>query len=233
MEPLEQTTTREQPSDEARDRSDAPSAPMFSDAIPTPLGLHGLIAPPPQRAHSALDVVAPVLAILVAPLGFLTAIVAAVLSSRRRGYVNGMAKGAVVVSLILSLIGAAGGVAAGIALQRQAHEDALRASSAAMCTILAQKPGVLTDAAFGWPAVDSTIPAYVTAVSDYEAWWTTVAAAAPKQMKAQAQNVLTAAHGAAERIRASRVVDHDRDYSELRAVATASTLPAWVTTYCG
>jgi len=232
MEPLEQTATREQSGDAARAASAVPSTPMFPDAVPIPLGLHGLVVPPPQRAHSALDVVALVLAILVAPLGFLTGIVAAILSSRRRGYVNGMAKAAIVISLIFSLIGAAGGVVAGIALQRQAHEDALRASSAEMCTVLAQKPGVLTDAAFGWPAVDSTIPAYVTAVSDYEAWWTTVAASAPKQITAQAQNVVTAAHAAGERILASRVVDHDRDYGELRSVAAASTLPAWVATYC-
>ena len=233
MEPLDQTATRERAAYESRAHNDAQSAATFPDAIAAPLGLHGLVAPPAQRGHAVLDVVALVLAILVAPLGFIAGVVAAILSFRRRGYVNGMAKAAIVVSLILSIIGAAGGVLVGIALQRQAHEDALRSSSAAMCTVLAQRPGVLTDAAFGWPAVDSSIPAYVTAVSDYETWWTSVAASAPKQVKAQAQNVVATAHAAAERMTASRVVDHDRDYGELRSIATASTLPAWAATYCG
>jgi len=232
MEPLEQTAPREQPNDPAHDDASTGGAPMFPDGVPTPLGLTGLIAPKQQRAHSALDVVALVLAVLIAPLGFVTGIVAAILSFRSRGYVDGLAKAAIVVSLILSLIGAAGGVVAGVSLQRQAREDGLRSSSAAMCTIIEQKPGVLTDAAFGWPAVDSTIPAYVAAVADYETWWTSVAASAPKQMTAQAQKVVTAAHAASERMVTSRVVDHDRDYADAKSVASVSTLPAWVTTYC-
>ena len=233
MEPLEQTATRRESADSATGVDVQAAAPMFPDTAPVSLGVLGLVAPAPQRAHSALDVVALILAIVLAPIGFIAGIVAAVLSARRRGYVTGLAKAAIVVSLILSVIGAAGGVVGGIALQRQAHEDSLRAGSSAMCTLLAEKPGVLTDAAFGWPAVDSTIPAYVTAVSAYETWWTAVAKAAPAQMRAQVEKVVASAHTAGERMAASRVVDHERDYADMRTVAASSTLPAWTTRYCG
>ena len=232
MEPLEQTATRGQSTDGDAGVDAMAAAQMFPDTAPVSLGVLRLVAPATQRAHSPLDVVALVLAIVMAPIGFIAGIVAAILSARRRGYVNGLAKAAIVVSLILSVIGAAGGVVGGIALQRQAHEDALRAGSGAMCILLAEKPGVLTDAAFGWPAVDSTIPAYVTAVSGYETWWTTVAAAAPPQMRPQVEKVVTSAHAASERMAASRVVDHDRDYADMSAVAVSSTLPAWATRYC-
>ncbi|MBK4347644.1 hypothetical protein [Lacisediminihabitans changchengi] len=230
---MEQTATRGDDRDRGGEQQVATNGAIRPDSAPVSVALLGLVAPAAQRGHSAVDVVALVVAIVLAPVGFIIGVVAAILSFRKRRYVNGLAKAAIAVSLVLSVLGGAGAVVGGSYLQHQAHENALRASSAAMCSALATRPGVLTDAAFGWPAVGSTIPAYVTAVSDYESWWTAVAKVAPAKMADAVAKIVTTAHTSAERITASRVVDHDRDYADMRAVAASSPLSAWTATYCG
>jgi hypothetical protein len=199
-----------------------------------PLGVTalGLVAAPPRTRSAPVDWISLVLAIVIAPIGLLVGIAAAILDHRRVGYTTTLAKSAIIVSIVISLVGGAGGVALGYFAGVQAHESALRSSSAPMCTMIAARAGVLSDPAFGWPALDSTIPAYVDSVAAYEAWWSHLASVAPSGVAPQARAVATAAHGVSARIAASKVIDHDRDYSELRSVASSSTLPKWVATYC-
>ena len=189
-------------------------------------------APAPPARRTPLEAVALALAIVVAPVGLLVSIIAAAVCSRRLGYVNGLARAGLAVSIVLTLVWVGGAAAWGYYAAGQAHEASLRASTQPMCRVLAQKPGVLADPAFGWPAVTSTIPVYETAAADYTAWWSTVAAAAPAQERAQAAAVVSAAKAAVARMTASQVVDHDADYADLRAVATGSSLPAWAAEYC-
>lgn len=198
---------------------------------------HGILdldvhAPTSERSRSPLEPIALVLAVLVAPLGLIAGIVASVLSHRRVGYVTGLARGSVIVAAVMCVVLAGGGVAYSFYARSQAHEAALRAGSAAMCAELATKPGILADPAFGWPSLTSTIPAYVADVTAYEKWWSHLAAVAPKQIRSQVVAVDTVAKANANRMAVSRVVNHDEDYADLQKIASASTLPAWVTTYC-
>ena len=194
-------------------------------------GLAPDAAPIPPRERTPLDVVALVCAILVAPVGLLLSIVAAALSSRRLGYVNGLARAALALSIVFTILAGGGAVALGYYAAGQAHEAALRSSTQPMCRVLAERPGVLADPAFGWPAV-STIVAYQSSTADYVAWWSNLAAAAPAPERAQANAVVAAAKGAVARMAASQVIDHDADYADLQAVARGSSLPAWAAKYC-
>ena len=194
-------------------------------------GLAPDAAPIPPRERTPLDVVALVCAILVAPVGLLLSIVAAALSSRRLGYVNGLARAALALSIVFTILAGGGAVAWGYYAAGQAHEAALRSSTQPMCRVLAERPGVLADPAFSWPAV-STIAAYQSSTADYVAWWSKLAAASPAPERAQANAVVAAAKGAVARMAASQVIDHDADYADLQAVARGSSLPAWAAKYC-
>jgi hypothetical protein len=194
-------------------------------------GLPPDAAPMPPRERTPLDVVALICSILLAPLGLLLSIVAAALSSRRLGYVNGLVRAALALSIVFTLAWGGGVVAWSYYAAGQAHEAALRSSTQPMCRVLTQRPGVLGDPAFGWPAV-SSIAAYQAATTDYVAWWSSVAAAAPAPERAQAAAVVAAAQSAVARMTTSQVVDHDADYADLQAVARASSLRAWAAKYC-
>ena len=194
-------------------------------------GLSPDAAAPPPPERTPLDVIALVASILVAPLGLVLSIVAAALSSGRVGYVNGLARAALALSIILTLVWGGGAVAYGYYAAGQAHEAALRASTQPMCHTLAERPAVLADSAFGWPAV-STISAYQASTADYVAWWSKLAAVAPAPERSAANAVVAAAKGAVSRMTASQVVDHDADYADLQAVARASSLPSWAAKYC-
>ena len=194
-------------------------------------GLPPDAAPVPPRERTPLDVVALICSILLAPLGLLFAIVAAALSSRRLGYVNGLVRAALALSIVLTLAWGGGVVAWSYYSAGQAHEAALRSSTQPMCRVLTQRPGVLGDPAFGWPAV-SSITAYEAATSEYVTWWSALALKAPGPERAQANAVVAAAKSAVARMAASQVVDHDADYADLQAVARASSLPAWAARYC-
>ncbi len=201
-----------------------------------PVG-HGIVdlqvsAPESARSRSPLEPIALVLAIIAAPLGLVAGIAAVILSRRRVGYVSTLARASVIVAVIMCLVLAGGGVAYSVYARSQAHEAALRASSSAMCAQLATKPGILSDPAFGWPALASTIPAYVADVDTYQKWWAQLAKVAPKQIRSQPAAIEKVAAANASRMSISRLVQHDQDYADTEKVASASTLPNWVTTYC-
>ena len=217
--------------------ADAPSPWSAMDAEPTSSGQQGILnlgiqVPAAVSRRSPLDGIALALALLVAPLGLLLGIVAAALGVRRLGYASGLAKAAIVVALVLSLVLAGGGVAYSFVARSQAYEAALRTESQPMCRLISAEPGVLADPAFGWPALDSTIPAYADAVARYAKWWQQLSAAAPAAVKKQVQALATVAARSQERMAVSKVVERDQDYADLQKAAAASTLPAWVKTYC-
>ncbi len=192
----------------------------------------GALDPVSAGSRTPIEPLVLVLAIVVAPLGLILGIVASVLSHRRVGYVSTLARSSVIVAAIMCVVLAGGAVAYSYHARSQAHEAALRASSTTMCAQLAAKPGVLTDPAFGWPALTSTIQGYVTDVDSYQKWWAQLAKVAPKQIRSQPAAIASAAEANASRMAVSRVVEHDQDYADIQKVASVSTLPTWVGTYC-
>jgi hypothetical protein len=183
------------------------------------------------RANSALEWIALVLAIIVAPLGLILGIIVSALSSRSRGFVSTLARSAVIVGVIFTVLSAAGGVAGYLLADHAAQQQATRVSSQALCASLATKPGTLADPAYGWPAV-SSIPAYTADATAYQAYWQHLQQISPIGVQADVAKVATASTAVVTRITTSRVIDHDRDYAELRAAASGSGLPAWVSAYC-
>lgn len=201
-----------------------------------PTGILGLalVAPEPviPGTKSVLDRVALGLAVVVAPLGLVAGVVAAVLSARRHGYVSGLARAAIVVSLALSVVLAAGGVAYSFAARAQAHERALQVNSIPLCAMVAAAPTRMTDPAFGWPAITTTIAAYEQEVAAYSTWWTKLASVAPAPVHSQVVALATVARASNSRMMLSKVIEHDLDYADMQKAAAISTLPTWVKTYC-
>ncbi|CAN5189092.1 hypothetical protein BH09ACT6_BH09ACT6_18240 [soil metagenome] len=212
-----------------------PASPSATEP-PADTGAHALalhIEPqnaPGPRATS-LEWIALVAAVVVAPIGLILGIIASRSSASSRGYVSTLARSAIVVAIVFLLVDAAAITVGAIAANRAAHEESLRVSSQPMCTQLAERPGVLADPAFGWPALVS-IPTYTADVSAYETWWKKLASVAPAGVRKDATAVATAATAVSGRITISRIIDHARDYSEIEAVARTSGLPAWASTYC-
>ncbi len=81
-------------------------------------------------------------------------------------------KAAIVVGVLMSLVLAGGGVANSYSENGQGNGAAPRGGSQPMCRLIAAKPRVLADPAFDWPALNSSIPAYVDAVAAYSTWRT-------------------------------------------------------------
>jgi hypothetical protein len=207
---------------------EVPPAPVDAPA-------HGFsVAGPAVEASRAtvLEWLAIVLAIVVAPVGLVLAIIAVVRSSSARGYVSSMARASVVLGVVFSLIGAGGAVALTLVGAHAGSEAAIRASSDDLCAGLEERPGILDDAAFGWPALGG-IPEYKAEVAAYVQWWQALEAAAPSQAKADVAAIVAAAESAANRMSVSRVVDHGRDRAEMEVAASASLLPGFVAEYCG
>jgi hypothetical protein len=195
------------------------------------LGLAGSV-PVVVPRRSLLDGISLGLAIVAGPVGLIVGIVAAILSRRRLGYVSGIARAAIAVSIVMSVILAGGGVAYSFVARAQAHEDALRASSAGLCAMIAAAPGRLADPGFGWPAFTTTIPDYIRDVDVYAAWWSKLAVIAPAPMRGQVSALARVATASSDRMATSKVIEHDQDYADMQKAAAVSTLPVWVGTYC-
>lgn len=189
-------------------------------------------APAAAKPRSTgLEWAALVLAIVAAPLGLILGTVASVRSSSVRGYVSNLARASVVLGVVFSLLGAGGIVAGLLVSTHAANEAAIRASSEKMCAQLDERPGILDDPAFGWPAL-AGIPAYKADVAAYVEWWAGLETIAPKGAKADVAAIADAAESAATRMSISRVVDHSRDYADLQTAASTSLLSEYVAEYC-
>lgn len=182
---------------------------------------------------SALDWVAMLLAVAAPPIGVLTSVIARIVSSRKYGRTTVVARSAAVVSIVLTVaLGAGALVYAEIARQDGVRAD-LVAESAPLCTMVDEFPGILDDAAFGWPALAATIPESIDLMKVYETRWSTLADGAPKKIRADVSAVAAAAHSIISGIETSRILDGQRNLEKMKAVSAASGIPVWVVEYCG
>jgi hypothetical protein len=172
------------------------------------------------------------LAILVPPLGLLAAIVGAILSARRRGWVIGLLRAAIAIGVALSVVAAIGGYIGLTAWQQQQAHDRTAAASAVFCSTLQADPTMIQSPTFGWPAVAGTITDSLAAMQAYADKWTKLATASPDGIRPEVTEVGTAARQIIASVTVGRTVDDASNVSVMTATASASSVPAWYAEYC-
>ncbi|MEO7722562.1 MAG: hypothetical protein ABIS08_11690 [Pseudolysinimonas sp.] len=173
------------------------------------------------------------LAVLVAPIGLIVGIVAAVRSAHRRGWVVGIVRASIGIAAVLTVVIAIGGYFEYTQIKKQQEHDQTVAASAAFCAALKADPSLYQPPTFGWPAVAATIPDSLKAMQAYEDRWTKIAQVSPAGIKADATKVAVAAKKIIDSVTTSRTIDDASNVSAMSSIVAASGIPAWHSEYCG
>ena len=99
-----------------------------------------------------------VLAFLVAPIGLIAGIVAAVRSAQRRGWVVGIVRASIAIAAVLSVALGIGGYYEYTQIKLQQAHDQISAASAQFCSTIKANPGMKELPTFGWPGVAHPSP---------------------------------------------------------------------------
>jgi hypothetical protein len=173
------------------------------------------------------------LAVVVAPIGLLLGVVAAVRGAHRRGWVVGVVRATIAIGAVLTVALGVGGYFGYVHLKQQQAHDETAAASAAFCSTLTANPGMAELPTFGWPAVAASIPDSLKAMQSFEDRWTKLAKVSPAGIKPDVDKVATAAKQIIDSVTVSRTVDDASDIAVMSSVASASGVPAWQSQYCG
>ena len=138
------------------------------------------------------------------------------------------------VPLIVALVSVAvvGGAAfAGYTLVNDSEQQ-VKADSAALCANLAETPGVLEQAGFGWPTDGADITTTLELMKGYQTRWEAIAKTAPPTIKPDATAVADAAAIIVSGIEASKTLDRPTTLTKMDSVTSKTAIPAWVAKYC-
>lgn len=219
--------------------ADSTAAPLNQAAFgPGGFGLERH-APQSRSNNTPLDIAAVILAIVLPPIGLITAIVALVVGARSRGFATGLAKAALAIGIVFS-IGTGVGVAVLAKMNSdQAAHNAIVASSQAWCTKLQANPATLKSDTFGWPAPADTIPASIKAMKEYVDFWNSLAKIAPsgtagvtQGIKGGTQDIADAAKSIETSVSKTQTLDDASNVSEMQQATSSSGVSNWVTEYC-
>ena len=172
------------------------------------------------------------LAILVPPLGLLAAMVGAILSARRRGWVTGLLRAAIAIGVVLSVVAAIAGYIGHTAWQQQQAHDRTAAASAVFCSTIKTDPTMIQSPTFGWPSVAGTITDSLAAMQVYADKWTKLATASPDGIQPGVTKVGIAARQIIASVTVGRTVDDASNILMMTATASASGVRAWSAEYC-
>jgi hypothetical protein len=209
----------------------APSA--GSASLAGPVGIDSGSSDEPNVGKSTIgEKIILLLAVLLPPIGLIAAIVAAIGSARRRGWVIGMLRAAVAIGLVLTVISAIGGyIGYTQLLLQEAHQQRV-AASAAFCSTIRANPTMKQLPTFGWPAVAASIPDSLTAMQAYEDRWTKLVRLSPDEIRPEAQKIATEAKHIIDGVTVARTVHDSTNISAMSVAASASGVPGWYTEFC-
>ena len=174
-----------------------------------------------------------VLAVLIAPIGLIAGIAAAVRSARRRGWVVGIVRASIAIAAVLTVVLAIVGYFAYTQYKQQQAHDQTAAASAAFCAALKADPSMDQPPTFGWPAVAASIPDSLKAMQTYEDRWTKLAKVSPPGIKPGVARVAAAAQKIIDSVTVARTVDDAANVTAMSSAASSSGVPAWHSEYCG
>lgn len=207
----------------------------------------GPLAPAPLKPHpglARLDVAAIVAAVILPPVGLVTAIVALIRGKQVRGWASDLARAAVSVSVVMTLVFAGVGAyvwitetenaeqLAVVKAEQRAH-DRVAAASAPFCEVLAANPTIYStaDPDYGWPALDA--PAgYNTAIAEYAAVWAQLATVAPEGIAAETAAISERVAGIVNIANALGAENRAGDLLTFHAADDLATVESWYVEYC-
>ena len=108
----------------------------------------------------------------------------------------------------------------------------VKADSAALCSNLAETPGVLSQPGFGWPTDGADIATTLDLMKGYQARWEAIASTAPPTIKPDVTAVASAAGIIVSGIETSKSLDRPSTLTKMDSVTSKTAIPAWVAKYC-
>jgi hypothetical protein len=189
--------------------------------------------PPDLDRTTAGEKVAFALAFVVPPVGLIASIVAAAQSARRRGWVHGFVRAALVISILTTIVAGIGGAFAYKSFEDQQRHAAIEEASAQFCSTVAEQPDMITLPTFGFPGPGPSIPDTVTAIQEYIDRWDALADVSPSGIRQDVTRVADVAREILATIDETRLVDNEANIANMTAVAASTRIPAWATEYCG
>jgi hypothetical protein len=188
--------------------------------------------PPDLDRTTVGEKVAFALAFLVPPAGLIASIVAAVQSSRERGWVHGFVRAALVIALVMTVVAGFAGAFFYKQLEDARKHDVLVASSAQFCATIADRPDMIEPPAFGFPAPAATIADTLTAIQEYVDRWNALAAVSPSGIRPDVTRVADSASDILDKITTTRIVNNDENVAVMSSVAESTNLVGWADAYC-
>lgn len=214
----------------------SPGHPQLGPLAPVPIEKH--------RGLASLDIAALIAAIIVPPVGLLTAIVAIIRGKQVRGWASDLARAAVSVSLVMTLVFAAVGgfiwiqetdraeQLAAVKAEQRAH-SLVEAASEPFCEVLAANPTIYStaDPDYGWPAVDAP-GGYNAAISAYAQVWAQLAEVAPEGIAVETAAISERVAGIVSIANALGSSNRAGDLLGLHAETDLTTVESWYVEYC-
>lgn len=189
---------------------------------------------PPDLDRTTLgERIAFALAFLVPPAGLIASIVAAVQSSRVRGWVHRFVRAALVISVIMTVVAGFAGAYLYKVVDDARKHDALAAASTQFCATIAEHPDMISPPSFGFPGPGASIPDTITAIQEYVDRWDALTAVSPSGIRPDVKRVADAARGILETVTQSRLVDNEGNVAVMSSVAQNTNVVGWAEEYCG
>jgi hypothetical protein len=213
-----------------------PGHPRLGPLAPTP-------APRPSWL-AGLDIAALVTAVILPPIGLITAIVALIKGKQLRGWGSDLARAAISVSLVMTVVFAGVGAyvwasetekaeqLAALKAEQRAHA-LVEVASEPFCGVLAAHPTIYStaDPDYGWPAVDAP-EGYNAAIANYAAVWAELAAVAPEGIAAETAAISERVAGVVSIANALGASNRAGDLLSLHAQTDLATVESWYVEYC-
>lgn len=188
--------------------------------------------PPDLDRTTTFERIAFILA-FTGPIGLVMAIVAAVRSSRTRGWVHRLIRASIGIGVVFTLIVGVLGFFAYKAIDDARQHDALEAASARFCQTTAENPDMLSQPTFGFPAPGASVPETLTAIQEYVDRWDALAAVSPSQIRPDVTRVADAARTILDTITTTRLVNNDENVAVMSSTASQTNIIGWANEYCG
>ena len=199
---------------------------------PTPIFDFSDRQAPERPRTSVLGWVSLVLAFLAPPLGLVLSIIARIVARHRHGWRTWPVTLATGVSIALTVVVIVGGFLAGILGTQTAGVQAIVDESAPFCDSLAETPGVLDTAGFGWPTEASSVKASIAAMTEYRDRWASLAKIAPSGIADDAAAIAKVAAAQVDNATATRSIDPQASLDQVSRVSNATGIRAYTNKYC-
>jgi hypothetical protein len=189
--------------------------------------------PPDLDRTTLAERIALVLAFVLPPVGLIASIVAAVQSSRVRGWVHGFVRTALVISIVTTVIAGFAGAYLFKVIEDGRKHDSIAAASAQFCATIAADPTMIAPPSFGFPAPAGSIPDTVTAIQAFVDKWDALAKVSPSGIRNDVTRVADSARDILDTVTKSHLVDDEQNQAVMSSVAESTNVVGWSEEYCG